>query len=175
MVTSYSPKVKTRKIHVYPFNIMLHVYWLMRTLNHTAFSKGPTCTLELKENKDNSDLRVSLLGSCGNLILQLLPYPGPLLGTNPVIQHKSTKTQWSAQQGLQPMEVWSLSRGHQIQHTGEVVEKQRLARSEECKGISLLPTSSLYHRSRPQLHCWKPLPALAFQGEIHSIWEINTH
>lgn len=72
----------------------------------------PRVRRELKDSTNIQDLPVSLRGSGGSLILQLLraalaekPQEGtrslPSLGIFPVIQHKSMKTQRSAQ-GPQP-------------------------------------------------------------------------
>ena len=57
------------------------------------------------------------------LVSTLRKTPDPSLpsrGITPVVQYESTKTQWSAQQGLQPTRGEVTVRGHQIRPTSEV-------------------------------------------------------
>lgn len=124
---------------------------LMVTFSIISFFKSPAQTLVLQESKRTTltfrtsqplGLEVEADPSSSpwaSLLLSLSKEPAPSLYWALWLSFstKDTKAQWSAQQGPKPIGSVITVRGHQMQHTGEAAEKQRLERSfKEFKGMS---------------------------------------
>lgn len=95
----------------------------LRPFSFISLCGGPTCTLEQEESNRTpltsgpaaSSARrwkqsypPAILGcTAENSQKGTVPLPSPSI--TPVVGHTDTKTQWSAQQGLHPWELWSRS------------------------------------------------------------------